>query len=160
MLELAKASRGQLLMLWELGTQQGGCASQQQAGNSLVAVMKENQRNQQKAGPDCWAMRNIWILFIWGVKAKISEHQWFSALLCRRSPVCSRFIATQLCHTFEKLHHLLYPFSPFGRVYTIPALIHLLCSLELWLRVMEASLGWQLVLQEMEGKGTHISWYF
>lgn len=54
-LELAKVSCGQLLMLWELGTQQGGCASQQQAGNSLMAVMKENQRINRKlvltAGP-------------------------------------------------------------------------------------------------------------
>lgn len=40
------------------------------------------------------------------------------------------------------------------------SLTSLLCSLQSWLRVMEASLGWQLVLQEMEGKWMHISWYF
>lgn len=41
-LELAKVSCGQLLKLWELGRQPGGHASQRQAGNSLITVMKEN----------------------------------------------------------------------------------------------------------------------
>lgn len=41
-LELAKVSYGQVLKLWELGRQQGGRASQRQAGNSLMAVMREN----------------------------------------------------------------------------------------------------------------------
>lgn len=40
------------------------------------------------------------------------------------------------------------------------SLTSLPCSLQSWLRVMEASLGRQLVLQEMEGKWMHIRWYF
>lgn len=129
-LELAKVSCGQLLKLWELGRQQGGHTSQWQAGNSLITVMKENSRNQHKADPHCWATRNTWILFIWEVKVEISGHQWFSALLCRRSPVCSWFIATQLCQTFEKFQHL-YPFSLWSDLHypCSDSLTSLLCSL-------------------------------
>lgn len=47
-MELAKVPSGQVLKPWELG-KCGGCDSQQQAGSSLTAVMKEeNYGNQQK----------------------------------------------------------------------------------------------------------------
>lgn len=82
-----------------------------------------DERELEKS-TESWATRNIWILSILFIKAEISGHQWFLALLCRRSPVCSKVCCNAIVSNFNKVSSCLPFLSPLGQVYTIPILIH------------------------------------
>lgn len=111
-MELAQVPSGQLPKPWELG-KWGGCDSQQQAGSSLTAVMKEeNYGSQQKLVLIVWPQlkSGFCFIFIWEVKTTISRYQHFSGLPCRKegAQFLQSVVAAQLCQTFAKFQHLLY----------------------------------------------------